>query len=153
MMSADDWIEKLGLQQHPEGGFFRETYRAAVGPDGKSYSTAIYFLLRSEDFSAFHRIAADEVWHFYAGASLTLYQLTEEGLTTSILGGQPGQTLQIVVPARTWFAAKVNEPDTFVLAGCTVAPGFDFADFELATRETLLKTFPAHERIITALTL
>jgi len=154
MMSAEAWIKHLNLESHPEGGFFQETYRSAAGSDGRHYSTAIYFLLRSQDISAFHRIKSDELWHFYAGSSLTLYILNEQGLSSHQLGSdfEKGQLPQVVIPAHQWFAAKVNEPNCYVLAGCTVAPGFDFADFELAERNELIKTFSAHQDIITLLT-
>ena len=164
MKTAHYWIEHLQLQPHPEGGFFRETYRAHENmlenelPDrfsGKrSFSTAIYFLLRSQDRSHFHRIKSDELWHFHAGTSLTLYLLRQDGLTKHILGTdiEKGESLQVVVPANTWFGAKVNDADSFTLAGCTVAPGFDFDDFELATRAELLQEFPDQKEIIKLLT-
>jgi hypothetical protein len=162
--TAAFWIETLGLQAHPEGGFFRETYRSSgVVPKAalsdkfggnRNISTAIYFLLRSQDRSVFHRIQSDEMWHFYDGAPLTIYMLDENGLTTFYLGRNPatGELPQIVIPAGKWFAAKVDREDTFTLAGCTVAPGFDFAEFEMAKRDDLLKTFPDHRYIIEKLT-
>lgn len=158
------WIDKLELNVHPEGGFYREIYRSDELYDGsklpsrfvgnRAYSTSIYFLLRSTDRSVFHRIKSDEIWHFYAGSSLTLYQLDETGLSTQILGS-PQTTegsLQVIVPANTWFGALVNAHDSFVLAGCTVAPGFDFADFEIATRDRLLALYPNEFEIINRLT-
>jgi len=138
------WIEHLELRPHPEGGYYRETYRAAErvaaaglparfsGP--RAFSTAVYFLITRDAFSAFHRIRSDELWHFYAGATVTLATIDAAGtLVTASLGRDPtrGETLQVVVPAGTWFAAEVAEPGDFALVGCTVAPGFDFADFEL----------------------
>lgn len=101
----------------------------------------------------FHRIKSDELWHFHDGSTLTIYILNEEGLTTKRLGAHPerSESLQLVVPANCWFGAIVDAADSFTLSGCTVAPGFDFDDFELAKRDVLLKEFPEHEAIITRL--
>lgn len=159
-MNATYWIDHLHLQPHPEGGFYSETYRSGVtsapsGFDGeRSFSTAIYFLLRQQDRSVFHRIKSDEVWHRYAGGSLTLYVLDTRGLTTYVLGDQleRGERPQVVIPAGSWFGALVNEPHAYVLSGCTVSPGFDFRDFEMADRQTLIGQYPEHARIITRLT-
>ncbi|HEY9049045.1 MAG TPA: cupin domain-containing protein [Ohtaekwangia sp.] len=164
MKPASYWIDHLQLLPHPEGGFYKETYRAAelISAAGlptrftapRNFSTAIYFLLRSHDRSVFHRIKSDELWHYHAGASLTIYILKDGGLKTFVLGAdlEKGESLQVVVPANCWFGAKVNEENSYTLSGCTVAPGFDFADFELADRNTLLKTFPACSNIIELLT-
>jgi predicted cupin superfamily sugar epimerase len=165
MKSADYWIHHLQLQVHPEGGFFKETYRAnevipSKGLPGRfdgsrNFSTAIYFLLRSQDRSVFHRIKSDEIWHFYAGTSLTLYTLSQTGLTIYTLGAEPEnqELLQVVVPAGCWFGAQVNSAESYTLAGCTVAPGFDFNDFEIAKRDELLQEFPQYKSIIERLTL
>jgi predicted cupin superfamily sugar epimerase len=164
MKPAEYWIEQLHLQAHPEGGFYRETYRSQefIPRTGlperfstdRNVSTAIYFLLRSQDRSLFHRIKSDEMWHFYAGGSLSIFVLKEGKLSIMTLGEEigKGQSLQIVVPANCWFGAKVNEIDSYTLAGCTVAPGFDFQDFELADRSTLLKEFPSYKSVIEMLT-
>lgn len=164
MQTADYWIKHLQLTEHPEGGFYRETYRSGeVIPVAglpcrfsgeRNFSTAIYFLLRSNDRSMFHRIQSDELWHFHAGSSLSIFVLSREGITVHKLGMDVvnGESLQVVIPAGCWFGAKVNKRDTYTLAGCTVAPGFDFKDFELASREELLKSFPAHRDIIELLT-
>lgn len=158
------WIEHLAMKAHPEGGFYKETYRATESVAGtalparfggdRQLSTAIFFLLRSEDISAFHRIKSDELWHFHAGTSLSIYLLADRGLEVKRLGSnlESGESLQVAIPANTWFGAKVNEPNSYTLAGCTVSPGFDFSDFELATRKELTKTFPAHIHIIQQLT-
>lgn len=162
--TASYWIEKLGLLPHPEGGYYRETYRSAevteqnglperfTGP--RNFSTAIYFLLRSRDRSLFHRIKSDELWHHYAGSPLSLYVLNDQGLTHFRLGPDPdnGESLQVAIPAGSWFGALVDREESYTLSGCTVAPGFDFADFEFADRNALLKTFPAHKRILELLT-
>lgn len=164
MQPATYWIDKLQLTPHPEGGFFKETYRSNEQVDKdhlplrfggtRSFSTAIYFLLRSQDRSLFHRIKSDEIWHHYAGSSLTIYVLTETGLTTYKLGTslENGESVQVVIPANCWFGAMVNEPDSYVLAGCTVSPGFDFHDFELAHRADLLHAFPQQKHVIEMLT-
>ncbi|HEY8511607.1 MAG TPA: cupin domain-containing protein [Cyclobacteriaceae bacterium] len=165
MHTADYWIEHLGLKPHPEGGFYRETYRAKedIPAEGlplryrasRSFSTAIFFLLRSSDRSLFHRIKSDEIWHFYYGGRLALYQLSEPSSDVIYLGSHPdkGERLQAVVPAGTWFGAKVVDPDSYCLCGCTVAPGFDFGDFETARRSELLNAYPSQAEIIELLTL
>lgn len=163
MHSAEYWIEHLNLQPHPEGGFYRETYKARetiaqahLSPrfsGDRLFGSAIYFLIDHRHFSAFHRLAADEIWHFYAGSSLILWVINPQGeLSTLHLGPKPeqGQTFQAVVPAGHWFAASVEEG--YALVGCTMAPGFDFADFELAERSELLAQYPQHRALIERLT-
>jgi predicted cupin superfamily sugar epimerase len=164
MQPAAYWIDHLDLKPHPEGGFYKETYRAAENIPGtalpnrfaeaRSFSTAIYFLLRSQDRSLFHRIKSDELWHYHAGSTLAIYVLSETGLTIHKLGSRvdEGDALQVVVPANTWFGAKVIGDNAYTLAGCTVAPGFEFQDFEMATASRLLNDFPKHHEIIKQLT-
>jgi hypothetical protein len=165
MRNARYWIDSLQLEPHPEGGFFRQTYRSpAVLPQfalppgfngDRSVSTAIYFLLEGVDFSAFHRIASDEIWHFYSGYTLWIHIIDEEGRHTLIKLGpnaEEGEVFQAVVPAGCWFGSCLALPDTFALVGCTVAPGFDFADFELAARPALVARYPRHEALIERLT-
>ncbi len=164
MRSAEFWINQLQLLPHPEGGFFKETYRSneSIEKAGlpsrfggtRNFSTAIYFLLRSEDKSLFHRIKSDELWHFHCGGVLLIYVLTPGGVEVLKLGNdlEDGQSLQVTIPANCWFGAKVSLPNTYVLSTCTVAPGFDFNDFELADRKTLLKDFPNQRELITDLT-
>jgi uncharacterized protein len=161
---ADRWIRRLRLRAHPEGGWFRETYRSAecIPAAGlprrfhgkRAFSTAIYFLLRGGDFSAFHRIRSDEVWHFHAGTRLSLYVLGRSGCRRIRLGNRPDrdETPQAVAPAGSWFAAEVSDPRGFALVGCTVAPGFDFADFAIANRATLCERYPRLRRLIKRLT-
>lgn len=163
-MSLDHqyWIEKLNLKAHPEGGFYKETFRSSEIISGlnnenfhpRNISTSIYFLLRSSDISAFHRIKSDELWYFHAGSSLTIYCLKDTGHTEIIIGSNPerGESFQAVIPANTWFGAKVNQPDSYTLVSCSVAPGFDFNDFELAERKKLLTSYPSNKTIIEALT-
>ncbi len=160
-MKARDWVQQLALEAHPEGGYYKETYRCkeilpAVNlptrfDQAHSFSTAIYYLLEAPDFSAFHRIKQDELWHFYQGSALTIHVITDTGQYQKLsLGNDPSQSqaFQHVVKAGDWFAASVDDPGGFALVGCTVAPGFEFADFELADRETLTGRNPAHEKII-----
>jgi len=167
-MSADQAaliIEQYGLQPHPEGGFFTQTYRSpglipkaalpAVFGGERHFSTAIVFLLKKNDFSALHRLRQDEVWHFYFGGSLRLVMISPDGECSEIILGRNGavdDVVQAVVPAGYWFGAKPTEGAAFSFVGCTVAPGFDFADFELAKRPDLLEKFPDLETIILSFT-
>jgi predicted cupin superfamily sugar epimerase len=159
--SAQYWINKLNLIAHPEGGYYRETYRSGLsipreglppqftGP--RLVSTAIYFLLDGENFSAFHRLRSDELWHFYAGGPITIHVIEPDGGYSAIqLGSDPeaGVVLQAAVKAGHWFASHVRDPGSFALAGCTVAPGFDFADFELGKRAELVGLYPQHRLLI-----
>lgn len=155
-------IEKLGLQLHPEGGYFKETYRSEgeINPGSsyngtRNYSTCIYFLLTSGMFSAFHRIKQDEIWHFYEGSNIDLHIISETGQHSSKVIGRnffKGESPQVVVPGGSWFAAEVTTPNSFALVGCTVAPGFDFSDFELAQRNELTSAFPQHRDLIARFT-
>jgi predicted cupin superfamily sugar epimerase len=159
-------IEQLQLEPHPEGGWFRETYRspgeipAAALPEGytggRAFSTAVYFLLAGEEFSAFHRIRSDELWHFHAGSDLLVHVLSPGGdcrvVTLGDARGRAGVCFQAAVPAGTWFAAELRDKAGYALVGCTVAPGFDFRDFELADTERLAREFPGHEGLIRRLT-
>jgi predicted cupin superfamily sugar epimerase len=179
------WIEKLRLEPHPEGGYFRQTYRAELviprevlpGFGGaRAASTAIYFLLEGKNFSAFHRLRSDEMWHFYAGSPLLVHGIDPAGRYYSILLGddlEAGQVFQAVVRAGCWFGAEVTQNPHFsqnrgevghpsyathfpqlpwALVGCTVAPGFEFEDFEMARREELIGRFPQHVDLIRKLT-
>lgn len=165
MLNAQTCIEQLALLPHPEGGHYRETYRSegtlampGQAPDSplqRNVCTGIYFLLEAGNFSAFHRIQSDEMWHFYAGQAVEVLELDDAGnLTRTRLGPDllHGDVPQHVVPARRWFASRVAEGGSFALVGCTVAPGFDFADFELASRHTLMARHPQHATWIAELT-
>ena len=132
-LAPADLIARLELKPHPEGGHFRETFRdAGLAADERAVSTAIYFLLARGERSHWHRIDAAEVWHFYAGSPLTLQIADGEGARTIRLGADlaAGEVPQAIVPANAWQAAE--SCGDWTLAGCTVAPGFDFAAFELA---------------------
>jgi uncharacterized protein len=144
-MNAEETVRRLGLLPHPEGGFYRETFRSPLRvqlPDGRerSASTAIHYLLPAGAWSAWHRVQADEVWHYYDGAPLTLFRL---GMEQARLDRR---LPQVVVPAGIWQAALPDGGAT--LCGCTVAPGFEFEDFELARPETLLAEYPDQETLI-----
>jgi len=158
-------IADLELAPHPEGGFYRESWRSPLvanldgnpaGPEGdRSCGTAIYYLLAGEDVSRLHRLKTDEIFHLYAGGPLVIDILEEDHGCRRIELGQDivvGQVFQAVVPAGCWFGASLAEKEAFALVGCTVAPGFDFADFELGERASLLAAFPDHEDIIRKLT-
>ena len=158
---AQKIIETLKLTKHPEGGYFKENYRAdmefrslkQIDPfmGVRNVSTAIYFLLHDLEFSAFHKINQDELWHFYKGSSIELHMISPEGEhTTNRIGSQidKGESLQFCVPARYWFAAKIIEPNAYALVGCTVSPGFDFQDFHLAQRQELIDLFPQHKNLV-----
>jgi predicted cupin superfamily sugar epimerase len=157
----DELIRRLDLKPHPEGGFFSETYRSAErvirdsdhsAAETRSASTAIYYLLCDGAHSAWHRIKSDEVWHFYAGEPLNVHVLDETGaLVTHKLGDaltHADAVFQAVVPAGLWFAAECADPATFALVGCTVAPGFEFSEFELADVGTLKARHPQHAALI-----
>ncbi len=166
MNDANYWIEKLNLEVHPEGGYFREFYRSDENiamnalPDryngNRSFSTSIYFLLKGTQISNFHRIQSDETWHFYQGTTLKLFTLENDGtLTTRLLGNnlEEGESLQITIPRNNWFGGKVVDKNSFALLGCTVAPGFHFDDFELAKKQKLIDKFPRHKDLIGELTI
>ncbi|MDP8931222.1 MAG: cupin domain-containing protein [Actinomycetota bacterium] len=153
-------IESLDLAPHPEGGYYRETFRSSLIIDGlphgepRSASTAIYYLLPAGEFSALHRLRSDEIWHHYDGDPVDLHLLATNGDYRVVRlgrGWEHGERPQRVVPAGTWQAA-VPSGKRFVLCGCTVAPGFDFTDFELASRAELLAQFPAQRAVIASLT-
>ena len=157
MLKARKLIEKYQLRSHPEGGHYLETYRSnekiekSALPNRFSseryFATAIYFLLEGKQFSAFHRIQSDELWHFYAGAGLHIYVLHPDGRGELLKLGddlENGYSFQHMVPAGCWFASKPVSEDGFAFVGCTVAPGFDFADFELAEKDVLIKEYPTH---------
>jgi predicted cupin superfamily sugar epimerase len=141
-------VQALGLAPHPEGGFYRETYRAPLivaAPQGpRAASTAIYFLLPAGEFSALHRVRSDEVWHHYDGDPVVLHTIDEAGIHVERRLGRnlaSGEQPQIVVPSGVWQAA-VPIGTRHALCGCTVAPGFDFADFEMPSREALALALP-----------
>ena len=161
MSIANQLIQKYNLEPHPEGGWYKQTYKSkdqiAIGalPErfwgSRAFSTAIYFLLEKENFSAFHRIKSDECWHFYAGDPLLIYMIEQNGeLKIISLGNdfEDGQTFQYVVPANCWFASRPATGSEYCFVGCTVSPGFEFEDLELADANELSAIYPEHETII-----
>jgi hypothetical protein len=164
-ITASEIISRYGLQPHPEGGFYKETYRSPefilkehlprrFGGE-RRFSTAICFLLTADSFSAFHKIKSDELWHYYEGGSLLLHILHINGRYELIRMGKmitEGEVFQAMVPAGSWFAAECAQRSEFSFVGCTVSPGFEFADFELAAADELIKKYPAHTGLIRRLT-
>ncbi len=164
MSTAQELITQYKLQAHPEGGYYIQTYKspeiipAKALPDrfkaDRNISTAIYFLLEGKQFSAFHRIQSDELWHFYSGSGLHIYVIYPDGRGEELKLGNDtanGYSFQQLVPAGCWFASKPVSENSFSFVGCTVSPGFDFDDFELAGEKILLQKFPQHEAWITKL--
>jgi uncharacterized protein len=159
--TADYWINHLHLSQHVEGGSYKRIYQSSLDilkenlPEdfagNRPTCTHIYFLLQKNEFAAFHKIKSDELWHFYAGESLIIYEIEPDGnLKEHYLGADPlqGQSLFTVVSANNWFASAPAGNSAYSLVGCTVSPGFDFEDFELAKKEELIKLFPQHKNLI-----
>lgn len=166
MSSRVDYLVKhLELKPHPEGGYFREMYRSEEShlkehlprrfSGSRSHCTSIYFLLFGNNFSAFHRIKSDEIWHHYEGSTIEILSINDDGeLSIHKLGKNfdNNEKSQIVIKAGDWFGSRVQDKDSYALVGCTVAPGFDFEDFEMAERSSLLSSFPQHKKIIEELT-
>jgi predicted cupin superfamily sugar epimerase len=164
--SAEYWINNLELKDHPEGGAFAETYRGSLKisrqnlpgnfKGERNICTGIYYLLQKNQFSAFHRLCSDELWHFYTGDPLTIYEI--DVLTGKLMVHTLGsdfdarQTFQAVIKAGNWFASRICGEGTYALVGCTVAPGFDFAEFEVAERKKLTEQYPLHKDLIASLT-
>ena len=160
-MQARDFVRALQLQAHPEGGWFAEHYRSAleIQPEGFSGSrnaaTSIYFLLEAGQFSAMHRIKSDEIWHFYEGGPLDIIEIDLNGkLLSTRLGRnlQQGEHFSYTVKAGHWFGSRPAPGTEFSLVGCSVAPGFDFADFEMPNQAWFLREFPQYEGLLREMT-
>lgn len=164
-LTAKEIIKHFNLLPHVEGGFYKEVYRSkeliasnalpARFAGNRNFSTAIYFLLEQGNFSAFHKIKSDECWHFYAGGCLEIFVIDAMGKLEIIKLGSDiknNENFQYVVPANCWFASAPAPGVSFSFVGCTVSPGFDFADFELAKKEELIGCYPQHEDVILKLT-
>jgi predicted cupin superfamily sugar epimerase len=153
-------VERLALKPHPEGGYYREIYRSPSSVRildrdlERSAGTAVYYLLADSDFSAFNLVqGSDEVWHLYAGGPVELHVIEGGSYTVKLLSSDLEQGAPVaVVPAGAWQAARLTPDAEWALCGCTVSPGFDFADFEIPPRDTLLTAHPEHAAIISALT-
>ena len=155
------YISKLGLEPHPEGGYFKRTFASqeqitdqelTVDFEGKRMLyTSIYFLLTSNDVSHFHRLQSDELWYYHAGSPLSVHMIDENGEYTEYKLGldlENGEVPQVLVPKNTIFGSSVQDRETFSLVGCMVSPGFEYQDFELFTQEELLLKYPEHKEII-----
>lgn len=163
--NAAYWISRLELIPHPEGGYFRETYRCPEVIEhahlsnryssDRACATAIYFLLNGNQVSKFHRLRSDELWCYHAGSPLTLHVIDPDGPARQFLLGQDidsDQHPQVLIEHGQWFGAKVIQETSYTLVSCIVTPGFDFEDFELATRDYLLAIYPQHQEIVELLT-
>ncbi|MBD3408642.1 MAG: hypothetical protein GF419_00400 [Ignavibacteriales bacterium] len=163
--TAHYWIERLELTPHPEGGYFREVYQSdeAIAAEAlperygspRSFAASIYFLLAGENFSAFHRLKTDELWHRYDGGGVRLHEIQPGGeyrLHKLGVDFENGERPFAWIKRRSWFAAETASPSAFALVGCVTAPGFRFEDFELAEREELIADFPRHRELIARLT-
>jgi len=161
--AAAFWIAGLGLERHPEGGWYRQTYRAPESIAATSlpqrfgaprvFATAIYFLLEQGEVSHLHRLRADELWFFHAGGTLLVHAIDSAGtLATQRLGAAPDAAFQAMVSHGHWFGGELAVGSPFALVSCTVAPGFEFADFEMADRAALAALFPQHRDVIARLT-
>ncbi|HBD94129.1 MAG: hypothetical protein A2015_17160 [Spirochaetes bacterium GWF1_31_7] len=158
MDRKDFLIKTLELRKHPEGGYYKETYRsddilstppARFNNDQRNISTAIYYLLGRNEQSKFHRIKSDEIWHHYEGDPIILYIMDTEGLRITKLGRVGnGMVPQVVIKHGCWFAAETTGTAGYAFVGCTVAPGFDFADFEIGEEIKLLQENPEFAAII-----
>lgn len=150
-MSPQNIIDRFKMQKHPEGGYYAVTYESEDRTfNDRAVSTAIYFLITEDDFSAFHRIDADELWHFYGGEALEVIEIDLKGnlIRTRVDSMNP----QYVVKKGHWFGSRVLDGGSYSFVGCTVAPGFLFEGFELAKREELTLQYPQHERIVFEMT-
>jgi len=164
LTGSRDWIEKLGLLPHPEGGFYREVYRSTgsipghalpkrFGRQSRSFGTSIYFMLTDDGVSRFHRINQDEIWNHHHGAGLHIHVIEPGGsYTRHALGTGPGETPQLTVPAGCYFGAEVSGKGSFSLVGCTCCPGFSFDDLHMPSRDEMLGFFPHLSDVITRLT-
>jgi predicted cupin superfamily sugar epimerase len=160
---AKQYIKRLQLKKHPEGGYFKEIYRSgelilpghlpARYKSSRNFSTSIYFLIEGKQFSAFHLLQSDELWHFYNGGTVIIYTINQEGkLTIKKMGRKKDCELQIQIEKQNWFAAELEDKNSFALYGCTVSPGFEFDDLKLGERNNLINKFPLHANLIKRLT-
>lgn len=158
-------IKVLNLKKHPEGGYYKEVFRTnekiskqslpkRYNGDRNLY-TSIYFLLEGENISSFHKLKTDEIWHFYYGSRIIIYIIENKNLIKKIKLGhnvKSGDNFQVIIKKGHWFAAEVEDKKSYSLAGCTMAPGFEFEDFEMGSKKSLIKTYPKHKEIIERLT-
>jgi len=158
-MTAKKIIKDFKLEKHPEGGYYRRVWCSEVKSDfSKNNSTEIlnnashiYYLLEKNDFSAFHRINNEELWHHYSGSTIRIFILNSDGkLETQLLGKsiENGEQPTVVIPKNQWFAAEVVDKSDFGFVGCTVVPAFSFSGFELADTKKLIAEFPRNKELI-----
>lgn len=148
------WIKRLDLIEHPEGGFYRETYRTRKKVEKRNLATNIFYLLPFHTPSKFHRLKYDEYWYYHFGSPMKMYFFTPQGrYEEHVLGNDPdeGHELSLLVPGGTIFGGEVTEPEGFILVSCNMSPGFHFEDFEMFSKEELLKWYPSHKEIINKL--
>jgi predicted cupin superfamily sugar epimerase len=161
--TAKAFVEQYSMQPHPEGGFYKETWRSKItinteGMGGfssrvnRNLFTSILFLLPGDTFSALHRIRSEELWNYHAGDPVVIYEIIDGQWKETLLGPGPGQSLQHVVMPGIWFASRCSNPEGFSLCGCVVSPGFNFEDFEMGSNKQLIHDFPDLERYINWLT-
>jgi predicted cupin superfamily sugar epimerase len=151
--TAAYWVEKLEMQKHPEGGYYKEVFRSdniVLRPASlidRNACTSIYYLLEGEDYSGFHRLQSDEIWYFHKGVPIHIHVINKTGQynITELSEGDEG-SFSFVVKAGDWFAAEIPSKSGFTLVSCAVAPGFDFAEFEMAAKNRLTALYPQHEK-------
>lgn len=149
------WINHLDLQPHLEGGFYKEVFRSGIAVNKAGYAdvrqacTSIYYLLEGKDYSGFHRLASDEIWYFHKGAPLHIHAIDSEGTYTVYeLSDSATGALSVVIDAGLWFAAGIPSGESFTLVSCAVAPGFEFAEFEMAEQDTMIELYPQHSGLL-----
>lgn len=156
-MNAEEWITRLDMTAHPEGGYYKQSFvsdekiTTTNHPQERNLYTSIYFLLQSHDISHFHRLKSDELWYFHAGEAVTVHILDAKGNYRAEKLGldiAAGERPQVLVEKGSIFGSTIEAKEAFSLVGCMVSPGFDFADFELLLQSDLLEHFPEHEEII-----
>ena len=152
------WIQHLKLEPHPEGGYYKETFCSDIEVSTSSSAkikhacTSIYYLLEGTDYSGFHRLRSDEIWYFHKGLALLIHVIGEDGIyKVHELSEEPDGSLSIVIKAGLWFAAELKAKTDFVLVSCAVAPGFDFAEFEMAEAEKMISAYPQHTALFNKL--
>ncbi len=154
MKSAAYWIERLNLEPHPEGGYFKEVYRSEAQVDHPTHgkernlTTSIYFLLEGKDLSHFHELESDELWYFHDGAGALIHRFEQGRYVAQKLSPEEDGALQVIIPAGSQFAAEVINKEDYVLMGCVVSPGFDFEDFRMLSKEEMLRKYPEYKDLI-----
>jgi len=157
LQTAAQWIEKLRLTPHPEGGYYNELYRSKLevsrlsGTADAIYNacTSIYYLLEGNDYSSFHRLTSDEIWYFHKGAPLLIHMIDKGGVyTTQEISDASTGNLSFLVEAEIWFAAEIPSKNGFTLVSCVVAPGFEFKEFEIADKKELTQLYPQHSIVL-----